>query len=79
MKQQCFALNEYFDSVEEMLVYRIKFESLPCDTEYFKKFFEDRMHEILVNKAANPDFTNRDAFRLFELSMGSVKMSEVDK
>lgn len=62
-----------FDSFEEMMAYAHKFPHLPCDIEYFEKFFADRLLELKMNLEMNPDFTNLTAFKLIRMNTDWVK------
>jgi hypothetical protein len=79
MTKEFFSHGKYFDSFEEMMEYCKGFGSLPCDTDYFQNFLDDRFTEILINKQMNPLFTNNDAFDLLSLSIYKKEIGKCEE
>jgi hypothetical protein len=63
-EDKIYAYYRFFDCLEDVYAYSRGFHELPCDIDYFKRFFEDRIKELELNKMINPDFSNRQALLL---------------
>lgn len=48
---------KYFNTLEDMCKYGIKFPELPLDVEQFKRDMQDRISEAEMNSRMNPEFT----------------------
>lgn len=78
-KYPVYGYYKQFSCLCDLIEYAAKFPDMPCDLEFFKRFFEDRIKEIELNCKMRPKFTNRMALSLINICAIEMQYPPIDE